>query len=152
MFGEAQARAARRQCRWAHWQHYQWAHRQEEARRKRAETMDTAQRVRFVLTDRVVVNKTEFDNSATLRDLIHGAPILWEKPRRIAWDNLRYGLEYEFGMEISTDDVEKWDTVQSVVDYVNGRLGLYNAPAAEAETAPKPKSARSKATPTEQPA
>src|SRR5690242_12243652 len=40
MFGDAQARAARRQCRWAHWRHFKWQRHQEEARRKRAETMD----------------------------------------------------------------------------------------------------------------
>ena len=121
--GEVQARAVRRQSRWAHWRHFRWTRQEAEARSKRAETMDTAERVRFVLTDRVAVYLLEFGANAPPGELISSSLSGWERPRRIAWDNLRYGLEDEFQIEIPAEDVEKWETVQSIVEYVGGRIG-----------------------------
>jgi len=151
--GEMQARAVRRQSRWAHWRHYRWTRQEAEARGKRAETMDTAERVRFVLTDRVVVDRQDFDGNTPLSDLIHASQSGWERPRRIAWDNLRYGLEDEFQIEIPADDVDKWDTVQAIVGYVGGRVGGAHTSAAKPEESAKTKSGKGKTgAPSSQPA
>src|SRR5258708_24032319 len=71
VFSDSQNRATRRQHRWLYWRHYKHARSEREAREKRAETMDNAERIRFILTDRVLVEKQDFDNTASLSDLLN---------------------------------------------------------------------------------
>src|SRR5262245_57444569 len=56
IFGRAARQAARRRSRWAVWRFYSFLHWQEEARRERARTMSTFERVAFVLRERALVD------------------------------------------------------------------------------------------------
>jgi hypothetical protein len=131
VFTDAQGRAMRRQNRWLYWRHYKHARSEFEARAKRAETMDTEARVRYILTERVLVDKRDFDAGASLNDLLNVSRWCCERTNSIAWDNLRYGLEDEFSLELSMEDLKACETVQALVDFVAARV-----PAPVIKTAP----------------
>ena len=145
VFSTAQDRAVRRQHRWLYWRHYKHARCEQEARAKRAETMDTAARIRYILTDRVLVEKSDFDENSNLNDLLSVSRWCCERTNNIAWDNLRYGLEDEFGLEIAMEDLRACETVQGVIDYVTARVPaptLNPQPSEPAESEPVPRKAK----------
>jgi len=138
LLGAALRRAVRRQRRWTWWRWYQVHDWQEDARRRRDETASTWERVRFLLRERVVVDRDDFGPGTPLRDLGMG---------RIGRDILRWALEQEFQIQVPAADLETLATVQSVVDYVDRRLHptpaaapqaeAHDAPAAPEEDAPE---------------
>jgi len=141
--GDAQNRALRRQHRWLFWRHYKHSRSEREARAKRAETMDTASRIRFVLLERALIDKQDFDGGARLEDLLDVSRWCCERTNAIAWENLQYGLEDEFGLDIPMDDLKTCETVQSLVDYVESRAAAPQASKSESgdgSAAKKPKS------------
>jgi hypothetical protein len=121
VFSDAQNRAARRQHRWLYWRHYKHARSEREAREKRAETMDNISRIRFILTDRILVEKQDFDSSANLSDLLSVSRWCCERTNTIAWENLQFGLEDEFGLDIPMDDLRGCQTVQALEEYIGTR-------------------------------
>src|SRR5262249_41572208 len=118
---DAQNRALRRQHRWLFWRHYKHSRTEREARAQRAESMDAEARIRFVLVERVLTDKQDFDNSARLEDLLNVTRWCCERTNSIAWENLQFGLEDEFGLDIPMDDLKSCETVQSLIDYIGGR-------------------------------
>jgi hypothetical protein len=121
-FSDAQGRALRRQNRWLYWRHYKFARDEAAARTARAETLDTEARIRFILTDRVLVDKHDFEGAANLNDLMNVSRWCCERTNSIAWDNLRYGLEDEFALEISMEDLHGCETVQALLDYISAKV------------------------------
>ncbi len=120
MLREAQARFIRRQARIARWRHDQFARAEADARKLRAETHTPFQRVRHVLIHRVYVDRQEFQPDTPLRELMDVCAGPWERRAGIAWQNLRYGLEDEFGVTLTDEQVRGWNTVQDMVNAVSG--------------------------------
>ena len=142
-FGDAQNRAVRRQNRWLFWRHYRHARGEREARTKRAETMDMAARVRFVLLERVLTDSHDFDGDSRLDDLLNVLRWCCERTNSIAWENLQFGLEDEFGLDIPMDDLKSCETVQSLIEYVTVRQPAPAETAAEPEENSAPRKAKS---------
>lgn len=105
------AARAQRRCRW--WQFFRYLEWLEQARRGRAETLSIAERVRFVLRERVMVEQESLTPEARLHDLL---------PDRMARDNLRYGLQAEFHLEIDPGDLDHLETVRALEEYISRRL------------------------------
>jgi acyl carrier protein len=146
IFGKAARQAARRRSRWAVWRFYSFLHWQEEARRERARTMSTFERVSYVLKERALVDGSDIQPTTRFRP--EGFP------GAFYMDTLRVVLEYEFGIEMPIADLSALETVQDLVSYIDGRSGAAppdsddrgGAPVPEppAPDAPKPKARAAK--------
>ena len=148
---DAQGRAMRRQNRWLYWRHYKHARSEAEARAARAETLNTEERIRFILTDRVLVDRHDFGPDTPLNELLNVSRWCCEKTNGIAWENLQYGLEDEFGLEMSVEDLQGCETFQALVDFIVARVPV-SAAAETTETAQVEPSARKSKSPKTGPA
>lgn len=111
------------------WHHYRLNHWCEMRRRRREETMTTFERVRFVLLLAPVENDFIVQPDTNFHDLL--------RRDRIAWDNLRYGLQEEFLLDITMDKLDACRTVQDIVNLVESGQKAKSAPPVDTEaTAP----------------
>src|SRR5579863_5863773 len=108
----AQRRQRRAAHRYAIWCRYGIRRRHEQERRRRAEHWTPYRRVKHVLLFVAVVGD-HVKPESRLNDLLDD---------QLAWDNLRFGLEEEFHLEIPAADLAGLATVQAVADYIEARL------------------------------
>jgi len=118
---EAQRRQRRSACRYAVWCRYGVRRRHEQERRRRAENWNTFRRVKHVLLFSAIVDD-HLKPEDRLRDLLDD---------QLAWDNLRFGLEEEFRIDVQPADLRALDTVQALMDYIDGRVQPASSAAAE---------------------
>ncbi|HXG22913.1 MAG TPA: hypothetical protein VNJ09_00040, partial [Chthonomonadales bacterium] len=90
--------------------------------------------------ERVMVEQESLASEARLHDLL---------PDRMARDNLRYGLQAEFHLEIDPGDLDRLETLQDLEEYIARRLSPPETPTASdseattsTETNPSPPKGR----------
>ena len=116
---EAGARAARRHARFARWRYDEYRSAESQARAARAESMSPLERVQFVLRERVMVEKTQISPEDSIEELLDPLRRPFVHIAQIPSDNLRRGLEDEFGISITPEVAAAWKTVQDIVNHVS---------------------------------
>ncbi len=93
------------------WNYFRLNRWYEHRRTQRRAAMSTYERVRFVLLGAPAHSEFVIQAQTDIPELL--------ERDRIAWDLFRFGLEEEFGIELSMDQARAFRTVQDVVDYVD---------------------------------
>ncbi len=121
--------AARRQRRVSWWQQY-WANRRwVEARTKRAAGMGTPERIEHLFIECGLADPGDAPPTARLEQDL--------RLDHLARQVLRYALEDEFGLTVSTEDVQGMATVADVIAFVESRTAP-PAPEPAPEPSPQP--------------
>jgi len=133
--------AARRQRRFTWWRYYWFAHKLAEARQRRVSAMTVEARVRHLFAHRGLADGGP-DGAAASTAL---ADLAFDDMAR---DVLRFSIEDEFGISVTSDDVTAFQTVGDVVAWVTARVpdtapqpgadARAGADASEAAEAPEP--------------
>jgi acyl carrier protein len=119
--------AARRHRRSTWWRYYWFAQKLTEARQRRKAAATAEARVHHLFTHCGLADPGDLPNATTLADLAFDD---------MARDVLRFAIEDEFGVTVTSDDVSAFQTVGDVVAWASERVPA--APAAPAPEAAEP--------------
>lgn len=109
------------------WNYFRLNRWYERRRSQRRASMSVYERVRFVLLGAPAWSDFILQPQTDIHELL--------ERDRIAWDLFRFGLEEEFGIEVSIEQVHSFRTVENVVDYIE-----QVQPPGPIETEPEPES------------